>query len=164
MAEPIQYPDLNDATLIPLRVLRVLHNSHPNLLDLEECPYTEDQKSLLRGVVGAAPGSDIDDRSTFLDSDEDRSLIMERQIALTLDDMRKIEKTLGTMDQKDKIAFLKAKPGLLEKLLELQDKNLGQRAVGDFMKRMYAFIDSKLDADQRTALIRELGAYANVDK
>ena len=161
MAEPIQYPDINDATLIPLRVLRVLSNTHPGLLDADDCPYTEDQKSLLRGVVGQ---TDLEDRPSFLDSDEDRSDIMARQIALTLDEMRKIESKLGSMDQKDKIAFLKAKPGLLEKLLELQDKNLGQKAVGDFMKKMYAFIDSKLNADQRTALIRDLGSYAGVEE
>lgn len=161
MAEPIQYPDINDATLIPLRVLRVLSNTNPGLLDAAECPYTEDQKALLRGVIGETGFSE--DRPSFLDSAEDRSEIMARQIALTLEDMRDIEKKLGSMDQKDKIAFLKAKPGLLEKLLELSDKNLGQKAVGDFMKRMYAFIDSKLDADQRTALIKELGAYADVE-
>lgn len=161
MGEPIHFPEITDAMLTPLRVLRVLNNSNEGLLDRPGCPYTDDQKNVLRALLGAAADAPADTgpRTTFLDSDEDRSVIMERQIAMTLEDMRLIESKMSTMDQKDKIAFLKAKPGLLEKLIELSEKNRGQKVLGDFMKSMYAFIHDELNADQRTALVKKLGKY-----
>lgn len=159
MSEPLHFPDLNDSMLVPFRVIRLLITNHPGALEVDECPYTEEQKAFLRSLFEG--GGDEGNRKTFLDEEGDRSDIMERQIAIAIEDMDALQRKLGTLDQKDKIAFLKAKPGLLEKLMDLSDRNRGQRAVADFMKRMYAFIHDQLDADQRTALIKQLGDFVN---
>lgn len=162
MSEPLHFPDLNDSHLVPFRVLRLLVNTNPGALDVEECPYTEEQKTFLRTLFESGGGDAEDDRKTFLDEEgKSREDIMERQIALTLEDVDKMQRSLKTLDQKDRIAFLKAKPGLLEKLIDLNERNHGQRAVGDFMKKMYAFIHDQLDADQRTALIKQLGDFVS---
>lgn len=161
MSEPLHFPDLNDSMLVPFRVLRLLTANHPGALEVDECPYTEEQKAFLRGLFSGAAGEDDSNRKTFLDGDGDRSDIMERQIAIAIEDMDALQRKLSTLDQKDKIAFLKAKPGLLEKLMDLSERNRGQRAVADFMKRMYAFIHDELDADQRTKLIKQLGTFVD---
>lgn len=158
MAEPLHFPDLTDSSLVPFRVIRLLMTNNPGALDAPECPYTEDQKGFLRGLFEGG-GGEGEERKSFLDQEGDRTEIMERQIALALDDMDSMQRGLSKLDQKDKIAFLKAKPGLLERLIDLNDRNLGQRAVGDFMKRMYEFIDTDLTADQRTSLIKKLGGF-----
>lgn len=161
MSEPLHFPDLNDSHLVPFRVLRLLVNTNPGALDVEECPYSEEQKTFLRSLFeGGDGGSGDENRKTFLDEEgKTREDIMERQVALTLEDIDKMQRSLKTLDQKDRIAFLKAKPGLLEKLIDLNDRNHGQRAVGEFMKKMYAFIHDELDADQRTKLIKQLGEF-----
>lgn len=159
MSEPLHFPDLDDSMLVPFRVIRLLVTNHPGALDVPECPYNEDQKAFLRSLFEG--GADETNRTTFLDGDGDRSDIMERQIAIAIEDMDALQRGLSKLDQKDKIAFLKAKPGLLEKLIDLSERNRGQRAVADFMKRMYAFIHDQLNADQRTALVKQLGDFVN---
>lgn len=156
MTESIPYPDINDATLTPIRVLKVLYSTNPKLFDSEDCPYTDDQKALLKGLLsGVGDG----ERRSFLDQGGDRHDIMQHQIALALEDMSNMDRLGNKMEQKDKLAFLKAKPGLIERLLDLQGRNSDQRAVSDFMRKMYAFIDKELDADQRTALVKALGSF-----
>lgn len=154
--DPLIYPDITDATLTPMRVLKVLISTTPDLLERPDCPYTEDQKALLSQLLTGADGGE---RKSFLDGDGDRHDIMEHQIALALGDMAKMDSTGNRMEQKDRLAFLKAKPGLIERLLDLKGRNSDQRVVSEFMKKMYAFIDAELDVDQRTKLVKTLGAF-----
>lgn len=166
MTRQITYPDITDEVLMPLRVLRLLYKSNPDLFDRVDCPYTAEQidvlKPLFVGGVGLAEGVVAPlspDRVSFLDEGGDRSEILARQIALALGEIDAMSAKQHSLDQKDRVAFLKAKPGLLEKLVDLNEKTRGQKAVGDFMRQVYAFIDTELDADQRTALIKRIGAY-----
>lgn len=163
MTEPLHFPDIDDSLLVPFRVIRLLLVNHPGALDNQDCPYTEEQRAFLKALFEGSSDNEAD-RKTFLDEGGDRSDIMERQIALALEQMDELQRGMSKLDHKDKIAFLKAKPGLLEKMVDLQDRVRGQRVVGDFMRRMYAFIEDRLDADQRTALIKELGSFVEEGK
>lgn len=161
MSEPLHFPHIDDASLTPFRVLRLLAASNPDLLDRIDCPYTDEQKKVLRSLLEVQSPDDggAAERKTFLDGDGDREDLMAHQIAMALEDIQNMQGKLGKLDQKDQIAFLKAKPGLIEKLVELNEKNRGQKAVGGFMRKMYQFIHDELNADQRTSLIKKLGAY-----
>lgn len=161
MSEPLHFPNIDDASLTPFRVLRLLATSHPDLLDRIDCPYTDEQKKVLRSMLDVRPSEDggAVERKTFLDGEGDREDIMAHQIAMALEDIQNMQGKLGKLDQKDQIAFLKSKPGLLEKLIEINEKNRGQKAVGVFMRKMYQFIHDDLTVDQRTTLIKKLGSY-----
>jgi hypothetical protein len=170
MAEPILFPNITDDLLVPLRALRILARQDPHILDDPRCPYTVEQKRVLSQMIfggeggGGGEANPYDsNRLTFLDEDGDREDIMARQIALALDDIQRMQNNLTKVDQKDQIAFLKAKPGLIEKLVEMNDKNRGQKALGDFMKKIYQFVDDEMTVDQRTLLIKKIGAYINTD-
>jgi hypothetical protein len=165
MPDPIPYPEITDASMTPLRVIRILHKSNPDLLDADECPYSPEVKHQLRLMLEVRGeglrGEPVEPRKTFLDDDGDRHDIMEYQLALALQDINDIDndQVHKKMDQKDKLAFLKAKPGLIERLMDLKGRNSDQRAVSDFMKRVYRFVDKELTVDQRTKLIKDLGDF-----
>lgn len=163
MSEALHFPVLDDAMLTPFRVLRLLAASNPDLLDHVNCPYTTEQKQVLRTMleVQAPEDGSVAERKTFLDGEGDREDLMAHQIAMALEDIQNMQGKLGKLDQKDQIAFLKAKPGLIEKLIELNEKNRGQRAVGAFMRKMYQLIHDELTVDQRTSLIKKLGSYVS---
>lgn len=159
MPDPITYPEITDAYLTPIRVVRVLLQSNPGMLDAEGCPYSPDVVHQLKMMLDGAGAGVAMDRGSFLDEGGDRHDMMERQLALALQDINDIDNGLKKMDQKDKLAFLKAKPGLIERLMDLKGRNSDQRAVSEFMKRIYRFIDKELTTDQRTSLMKTLGDY-----
>lgn len=157
MNEAIAYPNITDATVTPFRVIQVLHKTHPNLLDRPDCPYSDDTKALLRTFVGAT--APVGDQKTFLDDADDPYEALERQIALTLQDIAAFEAKLSTLDNKDRVQFLKAKPALLEKLIELKERTNNMKVSADFMKKIYEFVDKDLDTDRRTALMKRVGDF-----
>lgn len=160
MNDQIAYPKLTDEMLSPFRVLRILKQASADMLERPECPYTEEQKTFLREMSGeVAP-----DRRSFMLDAEDPLAILAEQVALTLEDIRLVEKDAIRLDAKDKVAFLKLKPQLLEKLIELRERVINTRALGEFMKKVYAFIDKELTTDQRTALMRAVGTYVESAK
>lgn len=172
MSDPLHFPDITDEQLTPLRALRLLAMSHPDLLEHVNCPYTEDQKRVLSQLIFGSGGGKVEEvdnpydanRATFLDGEGDREDIMARQIALALEDIQKMQGNLTRLDQKDQIAFLKAKPGLIEKLVEMNEKNRSQRATGEFMRKIYHFIEEDLSVDQRTSLIKKIGAFIGLEE
>jgi hypothetical protein len=156
MPDLIHYPTIDDAMLTPFRVLRVLIQANPDLFERPDCPYTPDQRMLLQAMIkGGAEAA----RTSFLAGADDPYEALQEQIALTLEDIRDLEKTLSALDQRDKVQFLKAKPGLLEKLIELQERSANMKTLSDFMRRVYRFIDKEMDADQRTKLVEAVGGF-----
>lgn len=155
MSEPITYPSIDDGLLTPFRVLRLLHRANPDLLDRPQCPYTDDQKAFLRAMIEGG-GVEVE-RTSFLANADDPYVALEEQIALTLEDIRTLENNQNKLDQKDKVQFLKAKPALLEKLIELKERTTNMRTLSEFMKKVYAFIDRDLTPDQRTSLMQAVG-------
>ena len=157
MTDQINYPSIDDGYLTPLRVLRLLYKSNPDLFDRPECPYSGDQVVFLRGLIEG--GSEPVERESFLAKADDKYEALGEQIALTLEDIRTLEGNLNKLDQRDRVQFLKAKPGLLEKLIELQERTTNMRSLSEFMKRVYTFIDKEMTPDQRTSLMKALGEH-----
>lgn len=155
MAEQITYPAVDDGLLTPFRVLRLLYVANTDLFDRKDCPYTDSQKTFLRAMLGGDHSTE--DRVSFLASAEDPYMALKEQIALTFEDIRTMEKSQIRMDQKDKIQFLKAKPGLLEKLIELEERSTNIKTLSDHMKTVYAFVDKVCTPDQRTQLMQDVG-------
>jgi hypothetical protein len=156
MSEPITYPAVDDGLLTPFRVLRLLFRANPDLFERSQCPYPEDTKAFLKGMIEGTGGVDPE-RKSFLDGAEDVYAALEEQIALTLEDIRILEGNQSRLDQRDKVQFLKAKPALLEKLIELRERVNNMKTLSTYMKKVYAFIDKQLTPDQRTQLMADVG-------
>lgn len=156
MADPILYPNITDPLLSPIRVLRIYLNTNPDLFDRPECPYTEDTKRFLKELFDGSGSAE--EKQSFLARAEDKIAALREQIAQTLDDVRDAEKH-GKLDQKDRVQLLKAKPALLEKLIELEERAVNVKTLSDFMKTIYRFVDKDMDPDQRTKLMKALDAH-----
>jgi hypothetical protein len=90
---------------------------------------------------------------------QDETLDLSAQITLVLRQIQTLEQQGAGLSAKDRIQLLKAKPALIEKLVELTERANNARANAEFRRLVLEFIESELNPDQRTALMRRLRAH-----
>jgi hypothetical protein len=150
MTDAAFYPDIDDAAAVPFRVIQAQLLRRPDLLDDPRCPYSEDVRGLLRLL---APNT------LHETPKQDETLDLSAQITLVLRQIQTLEQQGAGLSAKDRIQLLKAKPALIEKLVELTERANNARANAEFRRLVLEFIESELNPDQRTALMRRLRAH-----
>lgn len=159
------YPALTRDKLLPLKVIAQRMKDSPDYLGAE-CPYEPDVKAWLelnlvagkRAEKGAEKASDgVVGGEVDILADETWDDIA-RKARRLYSELEEVQKGLGAGDTGEAIQLIKAKAGLLERLVTVGDKALGHKAVAEFRRVVLGVMDDVLSADQRTLLMSRLGS------
>jgi hypothetical protein len=149
---PIQYPRLDDATLIPFRAIEALLKQTPDLLQRDDCPYSASVREFLVTRLGKGEFKKIDY------SDDD----LETEIADLYTELKRAGLSVTMSDPKDKIAMLKTASELLTKLVSLKERIQNVRQMGQFQRTVVELMERILTPAQRSNFVDSLGSYLDL--
>jgi hypothetical protein len=144
------FPNITEEMLTPFQALIAQLATDPKVLDQPECPYNSAVKDFLRRLSGVTlPGA-----NTGAMSEDD----LEQEIADLLRSAKEQSGKLdSTMDPKDRMTVLRGQGQLIEKLIELKERRLNLKHIGDFKKHVVEILERVLTPAQRTEYVKLLG-------
>jgi hypothetical protein len=151
MSDPY-YPNLAEGTILPFKAAVAQMQQHSDYLSRADCPYPTPVRDFLRQlgaqkVVGAVSEYELaDDKNEFLD----------REIARVMQDLTDLYAGLNSGDANEKLQILKARAGLVEKLVTSRERVLSMRDIANFQVSVIGFLEDACTKDQITELKRRL--------
>ena len=138
------FPDLNEQITVVIDLIK----AEPDLLDDEECPYSDSTKAFLRKMV----------ESDELVSEEpqDKWRKLERETQRLYDDLKESKDNLTTEDHAERMSYFRTATSLLDKLVGLQERAVGLKAIGTFHQTVLDIMEDVLDPGQRTEVMQKL--------
>jgi len=152
-----EYPRLAPGVIDSLKVVVNRMKRDEEYLDDPLCPYDDGLKNWLRNINGtktdAAQNSlaVVDDWDASAPEAWDDVATKARQLYAEL------EKAQVEADTGETVQIIKAKAGLLERLISVGDKSMSHKKVAEFNRIMHAIMDDVLTPDQRTRVIEMMG-------
>lgn len=154
------YPRLAPGVIDLLKVVVNRVKRDEGYLDDPLCPYDDAMKNWLRSIVGPrgdvpTPGlvEAVDDWDASDPDAWDDVATKARQLYAEL------EKAQVEADTGEVVQIIKAKAGLLERLISVGDKSMSHKKVAEFNRIMHAIMDDVLTPDQRTRVIEMMGSH-----
>ena len=156
MATEPKYPNITDATLVPLRAIELQLREFPDLLSRAQCPYSPTIRLFLERLGDqAAP-------AMVIDYDHDDTIA---EISQLYNELKRVAFKAGQVhggDTKDQMGVLKTASDLLGKLVDLKAKAFSNRDMSRFQKTVIEVLEGILTPAQRTEFIDKIGSYTNV--
>lgn len=146
------YPHIDIVQLTPLQAVKGLMALDPEYLTRPGCPYSKDVKEFLSLTFA---GASVDLGVKGLESPED----LDRELRETYAQLQTLAKTIENLDAKDKVVWLRATTGILERLIDLRARNLNQKHLSEFQSTVLSVLDDLLEPQQRTEFSRRLGKF-----
>ena len=145
------FPRIPEETATSLAVIAKSLETNPDYLSEPECPYSDATKAVL---LRLAPIKVTGEEGVDLFEDREDTEVFEDQIKRALSEIKDLGSQLT--DVNDKLAYFKAKTGLLEKLIALQERTLNLKELSQFRSVLLEAIDQLCDADTTTAIMKRL--------
>lgn len=155
MAEAF-YPPLDEQAEWALGIIAKMLSENSNYLKSSDCPYPEAVKNLLGGVEVVVPGGLETPNAVKTTWDK-----LQEEMASVFEELTDIGKELERDDDveaKDKIAYIRAKTVLMEKLISMQERVHGIKQVSEFYRVVMDVMENVLSVDQRTQVMERLEA------
>lgn len=160
----MDYPSLDINTLMTLATVKEQISANPDYL--KNSPYGADIRA---AIITLLP---IDDQTVVSRTSgprrggkgkneitEDQAAMIEQEAMNLLKELQDLKPGAGKgLDHDTKIAIIKAKTALIEKIIGVQERFYNVRKVSGFMKTVLAILE-KLDPDQRSDFGKELEPY-----
>jgi predicted ArsR family transcriptional regulator len=154
----------------PLRiaVLSALVDIKDNMDKLDESPYDEDVKALLRKLLAPVVVESVVTKEVAVTGQRGRP---SKDIQLSAEDQSKLLKdikdTLAGLDQmllvnmetKDKIQVAKTKTGLLEQLLKMVERHTTAQKVEAFKEEVIKILEDLVEEKDREIFLRRMEAF-----
>lgn len=154
------YPALTRDKLLPLKVIAQRMKDDPGYLGAD-CPYEPEVKAWLELNLVAGKRAEVkkeEAAAVEIDLMGDDTWDDIAQKARTLyRELEDVQRALGAGETGEAIQLIKAKAGLLERLIAVGDKALGHKAVAEFRRVVLSVMDDVMTPDQRTLLMERLG-------
>lgn len=150
----MNYPPVTMDRLLPLVAVKRELDRNPNYLDTS--PWSQEVRKLLRDlflVEDSAPLAVVDDWNASDPEAWDDVATKARQLYAEL------EKAQLEAETGEVVQIIKAKAGLLERLIAVGDKSMGHKKVAEFTRTMHAIMEEVLTPDQRTRVIEMMGSH-----
>lgn len=149
------YPTIRDETVLPLNVVVQNLDKDRGYLDHDDCPYSETVKNFFRRFLSITEGPKVD---LFAEAktDGEYASVLDKQVEKIINDLEAFADTLGNADHSEKLAYFKAKTGLLEKLVGMRERIYNLREMNEFRGRVVGFLDEICTVDQITELMKRL--------
>lgn len=162
----MHYPNVDDNSLIPFRVLSEQVSAHgiDASLGSSECPYDDDVKSSLREVfsttTGPAPTSEIVVAPVDLEN-QDNFQFIQTEVLQLYADLKAFSSQLGPGDSTQMMSSFRTRTQLLERLIKAYQDVMGLKQQSEFMSTVIGVLEGTMTKDQRTEVIQKLKAIAN---
>lgn len=139
------FPDLN--TELPLAL--ELFEADRNVLDDDDCPYSmETRLLLLKLLVKGDVVAEVTPR--------DKWEKLEQETQALYDDLKESKDNLTTEDHAERMSYFRTATSLLDKLVGLQERAVGLKAIGTFHQVVLDIMEDVLDPGQRTEVMQRL--------
>lgn len=139
------YPDLNTELPVAIAMLE----DDPEVFDFDDCPYGP-------GVVDALRGLKADEVVDFGKEPKDKWEKLEIEAAKLYKELQESKTKLTDVDHAERMSYFRTATSLLEKLVGLQERTVGLRAIGAFQQTVLDIMEDVLDAGQRTEVMQRL--------
>ncbi len=155
MANEPFYPTISSSMMVPFRAVMTLMEQDPRYLDRPECPYSNDVKDILRRYAqkGGVKADKVIEKTLQNHDDLDRELVE------VFNELHSIQNSLGEMDPKDKVQWMKAVVSVLDKIITLRERNFDGKKLSEFQRVVLAFLEEIMEPSQRTEFVNRLGSY-----
>lgn len=138
------FPDLNNELGLALQLLQ----QDPGLLADPECPYSADTVSVLVGLQGSD--------EPVAETPRDKWDKLERETQHLYDDLKDSKDNLTVEDHAERMSYFRTATSLLDKLVGLQERAVGLKAIGTFHQTVLDIMEDILDPGQRTEVMQRL--------
>ncbi len=143
------FPDLNEQ----LGLVFDLMKADPGYLDDPDCPYTDETRDFLAKWVEKPAGETLEPK--------DKWEKLERETQRLYDELKDSKDNLSIEDHAERMSYFRTATSLLDKLVGLQERAVGLRAIGEFHQTVLDIMEEVLDAGQRTEVMNRLKEVIN---
>lgn len=144
------YPAITAESLIPIKAVRGLLAQDPDYLN--EAPYDAQTKQFLAELCGAKVSSAP---AVTLETPED----LERELVALFNDLKTLQKDIQNVDARDKVQWAKAIVSILDRLIELRERNLNLKMLAEFQRTVITIMDEVLEPHQKTEISQRLQKF-----
>lgn len=149
------FPPLDEAANWALVIIGKKLKEDPDYLKNDDCPYSDEVKALFEGVREVVvPGGLVTPLAVKTTWDK-----LQEEMASIFDELNEIGEELEnneSVEPKDKINYVKAKAGLMQKLVEMQERVHGIQQISAFYRVVMDIMENVLTIDQRTKVMERL--------
>lgn len=138
------YPDLNEQLSVVFDLIR----AENGYLEDPDCPYSAETKAFLTKFV------ESDEISSEEPQDKWRKL--ERETQSLYDELKNSKDNLSIEDHAERMSYFRTATSLLDKLVGLQERAVGLKAIGTFHQTVLDIMEDILDPGQRTEVMQRL--------
>lgn len=138
------FPDLNHELGLFLQLLK----QEPGLLTDPEAPYSADTIAALRGL-----GDKVEE---VAEAPADKWAKLERETQRLYDELKDSKDNLSIEDHAERMSYFRTATSLLDKLVGLQERAVGLKAIGTFHQTVLDIMEDILDPGQRTEVMQRL--------
>lgn len=138
------FPDLNHELGLVLQLLE----QDKGLLSDPDCPYSADTKAVL--VKFGGPEAEV------VEAPADKWAKLERETQRLYDELKDSKDNLSIEDHAERMSYFRTATSLLDKLVGLQERAVGLKAIGTFHQTVLDIMEDVLDPGQRTEVMERL--------
>lgn len=147
------YPKFPEDLAMTIEIVTRSLGKDDTYLDAADCPYPDALKAFFRRV--ASGGVDLTATIDLFEGQEETDVI-DKQIQKVLSDLDGMSATMKSAETNEKIAYYKAKTGLLEKLISLKERVFNLKEISQFRGVLMEFMDAVCTKDQISELMKRL--------
>lgn len=138
------YPDLNQQLDIALHLM----GEEIDYLSQSDCPYSVGTKSSMTKMATIVAAVTIEPT--------DKWAKLERETQDLYDDLKDSKENLSIEDHAERMSYFRTATSLLDKLVGLQERAVGLKAIGNFHQTVLDIMEDVLDPGQRTEVMARL--------
>lgn len=138
------FPDLNTELPLALELFRADRRD----LDDDEVPYSMETRLALLKLL--APAEET------VETPRDKWDKLERETQRLYDELKDSKDNLSIEDHAERMSYFRTATSLLDKLVGLQERAVGLKAIGTFHQTVLDIMEDVLDPGQRTEVMQRL--------
>jgi hypothetical protein len=138
------FPDLNTEFDVALHLLE----QDPGFLTDPEAPYSDATRKALASFVKKPVVEALEPR--------DKWEKLEVETTALYDELKESKDKLTTEDHAERMSYFRTATSLLDKLVGLQERAVGLKAIGTFHQTVLDIMEDVLDPGQRTEVMQRL--------
>jgi hypothetical protein len=138
------FPDLNAELGLALQ----LFEQEPGLLSDPDCPYAAETVATLKKMTKGVDGP--------VETPRDKWDRLERETQALFDELKDSKDNLSIEDHAERMSYFRTATSLMDKLVGLQERAVGLKAIGLFHQTVLDIMEDILDAGQRTEVMERL--------
>ena len=177
------YPTLSSGAIQAILTLRKAFEENPDFLDHEDCPYDDIMKTDIRTLCAVKVVEKIVQVPQIVEKIVEKEVRIkdaaagggkrgpklrdvgkdvEKELLDLIEDLKALKLDSNDKDLKtsDRVAMIKVRAALIEKMTTLRQASSGIRRVGEFMSTVLSILDDMMSDDQRQQFMNRIETFA----